>query len=282
MKETTKRHNVDISIIVAIYKDIESLDLILKSLAEQTYQKNFEIIVAEDGEDEEVKTFIKSLPYTNIVHTTQEDLGWRKNKSLNNAIKHSSGQLLIFLDGDCIPYSTLIENYALQASEKTVLCGRRVELGEHYSTNLRKQKLNIQEIEMNYLKHYFKMQKDKTRHYEEGIKLNSFFHKLKYRKKASHILGCNFALNKKDILEINGFNEDYNSPSVGEDTDIEYRLTLNGCSMKPTRNLTNILHLYHKVTYNQQDNISSNEVFKPIQEKKEIICKNGIIKKKIN
>jgi glycosyltransferase involved in cell wall biosynthesis len=271
-----------ISVIIAIYKDTQSLDLILQSLTNQTYEENFEIVIAEDGENSEVKAFLDALSYKNILHTTQEDLSWRKNESLNNAIKNSTGELLIFLDGDCIPYSNLVENYALNASKKTVLCGRRVELGESYSKNLRDKSISIQEIENSYLKHYLNMRKDKTRHYEEGIKLNTFFYKLKYRNKASHILGCNFALNRKDILDINGFNEDYKTASVGEDTDIEYRLKLNDCVMKPTRNLTNVVHLYHKITYDQVANNNSSLVFNEVKKKQEIYCKNGIKKEKDN
>jgi len=267
-----------ISVIVAIYKDIQALDLILESLSKQTYQDDFEIIIAEDGEDINVKKFVDSLKYDNIIHTTQKDLGWRKNKSLNNAIKHSSGNLLIFLDGDCIPYSNLVENYALNTSDKTVLCGRRVELGKKYSSYLRKKDLTIKNIENNYFRQYFKMIKDKVRHYEEGIILNTFLHSLKYKNKTSHILGCNFAVNREDILDINGFNEEYTTASVGEDTDIEYRLKLNGCIMTPTRNLTNVIHLYHKITYNVEDNTQSNKIFYKLKQNNEFYCKDGIIK----
>ena len=262
-----------ISIIVSVYKDTQALGLILKSLENQSLVPS-EIVVSEDGNSKEMRDFLSQ--HKGVKHCFQEDNGWHKNKALNNAIKHSSGDLLIFLDGDCIPYSNLVENYYLNASPKTVLCGRRVELGEEYSQNLREKKITISDIEQGYLRQYFKMKRDKTRHYEEGIVLSSLFYKLKYRKKSSHILGCNFALNREDIEDINGFNEDYITPSVGEDTDIEYRLKLNGCIMKPTRNLTNIVHLYHKVTYNSENNRESNLVFDAVKESREIFCKNGL------
>lgn len=266
-----------VSVVIAIYKDTEALALILEALNEQTYQKNFEIIIAEDGQNKKVKDFITNLPYQNIIHTTQEDNGWQKNKSLNNAIKVSSGELLIFLDGDCIPYSNLVENYVKNTHKKTILCGRRVDLGQKYATKLRNKEYQLKEIENNYFRHYFKMMKDGVRHYEEGIRLPKILHKLKYRNKRSHILGCNFALNKEDILEINGFNEDYVTPSVGEDTDIEYRLIKSGCIMKPTRNLTNVVHLYHNITYNTTDHEKSMQVFKQTQQSQNYFCKNGLI-----
>ncbi|MCH9813646.1 MAG: hypothetical protein K0U47_06840, partial [Epsilonproteobacteria bacterium] len=117
-----------------------------------------------------------------------------------------------------------------------------------------------------------------TRRNEEGIKLNNFFYNLKYRNKKSHILGCNFAVNREDILAINGFNEDYTSPSVGEDTDIEYRLIEYGCIIKPIRNRANIFHLFHENKYSKNDHLKSTKVFQKVQQQNEIICKNGISK----
>ncbi|MCW8838655.1 MAG: glycosyltransferase [Thiovulaceae bacterium] len=265
-----------VSVIVAIYKDTEALDAILDSLYKQSYTGEYEVIVAEDGQDEDVQNYIQSLTYPNLVHTTQIDEGWRKNKSLNNAIRASSGDLLIFLDGDCIPYSNLIENYVKLKENKTVLCGRRVELGAKISTKLRKKELHINELENSYLRRIISMYKDNTNHYEEGIKFNNFLYNLKYKNKSSHIIGCNFALNREDIYEINGFNEEYHSAAVGEDTDIEYRLAKIGCLMKPARNLCNIVHLYHKVSYSADAHQASTKIFNHIKEKNEIFCKNGL------
>jgi cellulose synthase/poly-beta-1,6-N-acetylglucosamine synthase-like glycosyltransferase len=267
-----------ISVIIAIYKDIEALELILDSLAKQSYPKDFEIIIAEDGEDKSVKNFISNLSYSNIIHTTQIDNGWQKNKSLNNAINSSSGEFLIFLDGDCIPYSNFVENYSKYIQNKRVLCGRRVDLGAKVSKKIRDKTYTIENIEKNYLSFYLEMKKDLVRHYEEGIKLSKFFFNLKYHNKTSHILGCNFGLNKKDIIDINGFNEDYITPAVGEDTDIEYRLVKNGCDLKPIRNLSNVIHLHHKVNFNDETNIISMKVLNNMKVKKQIICKNGIKK----
>ncbi len=265
-----------VSVIVAIYKDIEALELILDSLYKQTYQGEYEVIVAEDGEDITVKNFVDSLTYPNLLHTTQKDEGWRKNKSLNNAIRHSSGDLLIFLDGDCIPYSQFIENYAKIKEDKTVLCGRRVELGPKVSQSIRDKKLHINTLQKSYFSKFLSLYLDNVRHYEEGIVYNNFLYNIKYKNKTSHILGCNFAVNREDIYYINGFNEDYKSAAVGEDTDIEYRLDKIGCKMKPARNLSNMIHLYHENTYSAEALGSSMKIFNDIKRKDEIICQHGL------
>ena len=266
------------SIIIAIYKDIQALELILDALCHQNTQASYEIIVAEDGEDPNVKAFIESYPLSNLKHTTQKDEGWRKNSSLNNAINISTGELLIFLDGDCIPYHDFVENYLLSAQKHTVLAGRRVELGKNISLQLRSKQLRSKEIETSYLRSYFKLVKDQVRHYEEGIRFPKWLHHLRYHNKTSSILGCNFAVNRVDMLAINGFNEDYTCPSVGEDTDVEYRLRKYGCVIKSVRNLANVFHLYHATKYNTQNNEASKKIFLSIQKKGEIFCKNGLQK----
>ena len=51
-----------VSVIIAVYKDVEALELIIESLKNQTY-KNFEVIIAEDEQDKKIQTFIKGHNY---------------------------------------------------------------------------------------------------------------------------------------------------------------------------------------------------------------------------
>lgn len=95
-----------VSIVAAVYKDIGALKLIVVSLERQTY-KNFELVVAEDDNLDGVKEFIRTVDKIEIKHVCQEDLGIRKARAQNNAIAESSGDYIIFIDGDCVPISTL-------------------------------------------------------------------------------------------------------------------------------------------------------------------------------
>ena len=114
-----------VSIIIAVYKDIEALELILEALKRQTYKK-FEVIVAEDNDAEEMKECISKYSQDlQIRHTYQEDRGIRKTRSLNNAILDSRGEYLIFIDGDCIPYSTFVEGHVTLAEKDYIVSGRR-------------------------------------------------------------------------------------------------------------------------------------------------------------
>ena len=118
------------SLIISVYKNIPFLKSVLDSLKFQTV-KDFEIIISEDGNDIKMKNFIENYPFEQpYQHVWQEDLGWRKNRSLNNAIKAANANWLIFIDGDCILHERFIEMHLLNAKEDVILAGKRVKLDE--------------------------------------------------------------------------------------------------------------------------------------------------------
>ena len=115
------QNNLKCSIIISVYKDTDSLDLILESLINQTIIPN-EVIISEDGNSKEMVEYVKvakdKYKKLDIVHLYQEDIGWRKNIALNRAIVASKYEYLIFIDGDCVPFDDFIENHIMQASKK--------------------------------------------------------------------------------------------------------------------------------------------------------------------
>ncbi|MFM7049448.1 MAG: glycosyltransferase [Polynucleobacter sp.] len=93
-----------ISILLATYNWPEALHFCLESLETQT-DRNFEIIIADDGSKPETATLIHAMMERSkhpIQHLWQEDQGFRKTMILNQAIQAAQGEYLIFLDGDCI------------------------------------------------------------------------------------------------------------------------------------------------------------------------------------
>ena len=270
-----------VSVVVSVYKDTESLKLILDSLLNQTID-TFEIIVSEDCESKEMKEFMKEYIWSNkIIHLSQVDDGWKKNVALNNAVRESSGEYLIFIDGDIIPYSDFVQKHIESITEQRILCGKRVELGPFFSKLIRK----------GYLKPYY-LEKlfglflpfvllDKARHAEEGIKLRKGSKlEQKMNNKRPMIIGCNFSCFKKDFEFINGFDEDYSTPSVGEDIDLTWRFQHFGIDSKSVRYLANTFHLYHPRAWNKENVDANNKIMKQKWDNEEYICKNGF--KKLN
>jgi glycosyltransferase involved in cell wall biosynthesis len=229
-----------------------------------------------------MKAFVNSITSLEVKHTTQEDFGIRKTRSLNNGIIASSGEFLIFIDGDCIPYSTFIESYVKLSEENCILSGRRVNLGPKYSQKLRNKKLSPLTLEKTFILRYPFIAADcKEGHSEDGFYFSPngwLYHKfIKNRKASTSILGCNYACFKKDIVAINGYDEGYGETALGDDTDLEWRFKAYGCKIKSARNIANVFHLYHSRKFREKIKINNEfELFLQNKRNNNFICKMGI------
>jgi GT2 family glycosyltransferase len=271
-----------VSVIVSVYKNVGSLNIILKSLENQTILPD-EILISEDGNSTVMKEFVEKLNIKNIKikHLTCEDNGWRKNAALNKAIKESIGEYLVFIDGDVVPHKRFIEGHLYWSKPKRVCAGKRSSLGEGFSKEVLEEKLDIDTIASKYLSWIIKLHFDKIKHYEDGIYIKPnglFFKYIVSKKHLRYIIGCNFSCFKKDIESINGFNEDYILPSVGEDVDINWRFRATGIEVVSVRNIANVYHLWHKKGFGAYDVETNNKILKIEQDNNRHICLNGLKK----
>ncbi len=234
------------TIIISVYNDTEALRAIFSALKLQS-ERSFAIIVSEDGESQDVAQEVSTAKtlFPDIIHLTQPDKGFLKNRALNRAVLAAPTEHMIFIDGDCIPHPHFIEGHLAYAKERIVNCGRRVELGRKFSTLVRKQPQETILSLANPWRYLFsatKLLQDDTKNYELGF--YSPWLQFFSRKKTS-IMGCNFSLHRSDLIAINGFNEEYTSPGFGEDSDIAVRLEKSGCRLLSNKLITIQYHLHH-------------------------------------
>jgi glycosyltransferase involved in cell wall biosynthesis len=270
-----------VSIIVPTYKDLIALDLILEALTTQTYQ-NFEVIIAEDDESEESKTYLENITYDlSIKHFSHEDDGNRKAIIINKALPHISGEYIVFIDGDVVPYSTFIESHLALSRPKTVLCGRRVNLGDKVSSDLREGKITALKLEQNFLKNYRYITNDNSRHYEQGFRFNptsKLYRWIQSKNKNAHILGSNFSCFKEDLFAINGFDEDIPGTSK-DDVDLEWRFLDSGCNLVSCKYCANLFHLNHNRNSRVDIDKIAQKIMKQNREAGKFVCSNGLEKK---
>jgi len=264
------------SLIISFYNRLDYLRLIFAALDKQTF-RDFEVITADDGSSEDVVRTIEELTCSYefpILHLWHEDKGFRKNKILNRAVMSSESDYLIFIDGDCIPHPEFIKEHYENSEEKTALTGRRVNLSSRLTSELDEDKIRSGYPE----KALLNIMKDSiigdTKDAEKGIYVRHTILRSTFNKKQRGLLGCKFSVHKKDMLEINGFDERYTSPSVGEDSDIEYRLKLNGVKVKSLNNIAVQYHLYHKLQERPQQNL---DLFEQVKKEKKSYTDYGII-----
>jgi glycosyltransferase involved in cell wall biosynthesis len=263
------------SVNVAFYNKIDNLKLILAGLERQTV-KDFEVVICDDGSCEDVVNQIKEIqkisPLT-IRHIWQEDNGWQKNIMLNKSIMSIKTDYIIFIDGDCIPDKRFVEVHLEAQTKGFALSGRRVNLSDKISKKLTPEMIKNDYFSKNFL---YLLLSGETRHGEKMLYARIPFLTRMTNNKHRDILGCNFSIYKEDLLEINGFDERYLSPGVGEDLDVYRRLLMVGKSTKSVASSALVYHLHHKETVIPQETWDLQAV---IFQETEAFTPFGIVKK---
>jgi len=265
------------SLIIAVYNNIPFLRVVLDSLKYQT-EKDFEIVIAEDGESAAVKEFLNHYPFEQSwQHITQKDEGWRKNQGLNKAIRAAKSDWLIFIDGDCVLHARFIEMHVRYADENSILAGKRVKLDEASSQLILENSSNIKLLQNKLLRKLI-WGKGKIKYIEEGLFISpeGLFGFIPKIRTLNHLTGSNMSFSKKTIYSINGFDEDYLLPAVGEDYDLTWRFDAAGFKHKSVRNLAVQYHLAHIENWvNQEENMI---ICRKKQLENKFVCKNGLEK----
>jgi GT2 family glycosyltransferase len=256
-----------ISLILAFYRNFDALELIFQALSIQTY-KNFEVIIAEDDNNPITPGFLAQVKIENTIkHVFQEeDLGFRKNMILNQAIKISEGDFIVFIDGDCIPHKNFLKVYARMAAGNEVLFGRRVMLSGQLTNELYKNK------DLAVLR-FGSLFNSKSKKIKYSFSLPIFHH---IRKRG--IVGANWGLFKNSLVAVNGFDEDYVTAGVGEDNDIEWRLLKYGLKLRSVRFSAVVYHLHHKSNYSAIDTSVGYSLIDKKMKEGHFACRNGLNK----
>lgn len=248
-----------ISIILATYNWPQALNLVLENLAvalnkyqDIGYQdmeyRDIELIVADDGSDHATAKVIakykKIIP--KLSHVWHEDKGFRKSMILNKAVAASTGEYLIFLDGDCIPFPDYIEQQLNLLETGYFIAGNRVLLSKAFTQEI----LNYPDIIKNiFTWNIFTWIRAKLRGRVNkvlvGIRLNKRA-KWRYSRDTNwrYPKGCNFAVWRSDFMAVNGFDESF-SGWGHEDADLFVRLLHAGVKIKDGRFALPVLHLWH-------------------------------------
>ncbi|HOF90878.1 MAG TPA: glycosyltransferase [Tenuifilaceae bacterium] len=266
------------SLIISAYNNVRYLDLVIKSALQQT-DRRFEVIVTEDAQHEQMSNFIQSIKGAiNIRHITQPDVGWRKNRALNRAIEAAATDYLIFIDEDCVLHPRFIEFHIKRSDPDRILAGKRIKLDPETTQLILENKLWIDGLNGYILKNFALIKSRGAQFVEEGVFINpkgplGFIPALR---SMYQLKGCNMSFSRKAIYAINGFDEDYTRPAIGEDIDLGWRFEQAGYKMKSLRNIAVQYHLHHESGWSNQD-----ENVRMMQQKKaqnHYVCLNGIKK----
>ena len=174
------------SLIITTYNRADALSLVLRSVEGQTVLPK-EVIIADDGSTKETQKMILDFQENsnlNIIHSWQEDKGFRAAKSRNKAIAKSNDDYIILIDGDMILHPEFIEDHINNAESGYFVQGTRVLLTQQSTQNaLKENKINFSflssgiqnrknAIHSNFLSKLF----SKKKNYLRGIKTCNMAH----------------------------------------------------------------------------------------------------------
>ena len=252
----------DTSLIVTTYNWPEALELCLNSVIRQTVLPK-EIIIADDGSGKNteklIRRFVRSYPNINIIHSWQEDEGFRLSMSRNRAISKAKGEYVIIIDGDLVLDRHFVQDHIENSEEGYFIQGSRVIMSPEKSEEIKSG------TEISFPRSFFaKGMKNKTNMIRNRL-LSRIF--TKKDRKLKGIRGCNMSFFRKDLVTVNGFEEKIQGWGR-EDSEIAVRLFNNGIGKKRLKFSGLTYHIYHKE--NDRSKLGENDEFlaKVIKEKK--------------
>ncbi len=185
-----------VSVVIPTHSRPDGLRNCLQSLGRSTYPFNkFEVVVVDDGGSPQAEIVTGSLdtPYTLLV---QRQMNAGPAVARNNGAKVSSGEILLFVDDDCVPQPDWISAMvqAFSNGDDVLVGGKTVNGLEENIFSAASQAL------LEFVTDYF-ITKGSSRRF---------------------FASCNIGMNAQSFLEIGGFNEAFGL-AAGEDRDFSRR-----------------------------------------------------------
>lgn len=204
------------SVIIPVFNEEKTIFQTLESLKNQSF-KDFETIVVDDGSTDSTKKIVKKF---NIRLISQENKG--PAAARNNGARNAGGEIIVFLDADCIASETWLEEMLKPFEDKKVA--------------------GVQGA-------YRSDQKNLVARFTQ-IEIEDRYDRLEKKKKNLDWIGSySAAYRKKIFLKENGFDEDFPKAS-GEDPELSFKIAKTGFKLVFNKNaVVNHIHETSLVKY---------------------------------
>ena len=254
------------SLVISTYNHVRPLELCLAGFRNQTAAP-MEILIADDGSTPPTKDLVArlaaSLPCP-VHHLWHEDKGFRKNTILNHCLAAAKGDYLVLTDADCIPHPRFIEDHSALAEQGFWVQGRRSYLNSAASASVRAG-APIPSLRL--------LLAGRLTGAAKAFRLP--FPIIQRDTAQRGIIGCNMAMWKKDLLDVNGWDEEYEGWGLGEDSDIGSRLYHLGRPRKFVYGRAVLYHLHHPILSRDHVPKSQSRLEETLRTKK-VRCDKGV------
>ncbi|MEP7259109.1 MAG: glycosyltransferase family 2 protein [Flavitalea sp.] len=258
------------SLLIATYNWPQALESCLLSVMKQ-HQLPSEVIIADDGSGDETKTLVEQFRQkfpVPLKHIWHPDEGFRLGMIRNKAMAAASGDYLVQVDGDLVLHPFFIDDHLSAARPGYFIGGSRVLLNQSATEKILYAKNTAISV-------FDKGVNNKLNglHAPALARLIEFFKK---EKGLYNMRGCNMSFWKKDILSVNGYNENI-SGWGREDTEMAIRFYNKGYKRRYFKLQGIVYHLFHQEA-DRSGLMQNDEILKATKADNLIYCANGINK----
>ena len=184
-----------ISVVIPVYNGRKSIEGCLRAILNQKIEQAYEVIVVDDGSKDETAALVKQFKNVRLIQ--QSNAG--PAKARNQGAEHSHGEIIVFMDADCVAERHFLREMVKAFSNKEISG-----VQGSYKTGQKELIARITQLEI-----------------EER------YEKMKKRKYIDHIGSYAAAYRKELFLGEGGFDTSFPKAS-GEDTEFSYRLVKKG------------------------------------------------------
>jgi len=236
-----------VSVVIPAYNVRDNLKNTLSSLMQQTFPAAmFEVLVVDNGSDDGLLEMIKgvAVPFT-LKYFFQGRAGRQVGKCRNIGIANATGDLVIFVDADCLCSSTLIERHVLRHRKRDALVVigeiRMLDPDGCIDRNIR---IDLKKLLMKRLP---------TQATFKGMLKVSLYDWLQRARRlwsAGMIYwmsGANSSARREYLLEAGGYDEEFDMHWGDEDAELGYRLERAGLKVVVAHEAM-IFHQWHPST----------------------------------
>lgn len=255
-----------ISVAVITFNWPEALELVLRSLANQT-ELPHEVIVTDDGSQPATRELLLRLAQdypVRLVHLWQPDDGARMSRARNRAIAAAQGDYVILLDGDMVVEKHFVADHRAFARRGCFAQGSRVLTDASSMQGMLGRGPSFPD--------FFHRGIDRRRHTLRMPLLARLF--ARPSKRQGGIKSCNMAFWREDLVRLNGFNEAMTGWGR-EDTELAVRAFHAGLLRRDLRLGGLAVHLYHRTRKQLIDN-PNDRILEYARRSELVRCERGV------
>lgn len=258
------------SLVVTTYNWKQALALCLRSIGAQRMLP-CEVIVADDGSREDTGAMVgdiaRDFPVP-LKHVWQDDAGFRAARVRNLGIAASTGDYVIFIDGDMVLHPQFVADHVSLIRPDIFLQGGRLNASPDESARLL---AGGQARFTPWMRGRFKR--------KHALRWRWLAARKARANDGGQVMSCNMGVWRSDLDRVNGFDDEYEGWGR-EDDDLAWRLKHAGVVRRPLRFAGLAIHLWHDMRW--PDGVPPTEVlpndrlFNRVLAMQAVRCQHGL------